>query len=76
MAVQRRWIPNNLNLGDRAMAGKAEEIKGRVKEAAGALADDDNLRREGQVDQAAGKVKQAVGKAVDKTKAALDGLKK
>lgn len=58
------------------MAGKSEEIKGRVKEAAGALTDDDKLRREGQVDQATGKVKQAVGKAVDKSKEALKDLNK
>lgn len=58
------------------MAGKSEEIKGRVKEAAGALTDDDKLRREGKLDQATGKVKQAVGKAVDKSKEALKDLNK
>jgi uncharacterized protein YjbJ (UPF0337 family) len=47
------------------MTGKAEEIKGRVKEAAGAIADNDQMRREGKIDQAAGKVKQAAEKAVD-----------
>ncbi len=50
------------------MSGKADEIKGRVKEAAGALADDDHLRRAGKIDQAAGKVKQAAEKAIDKVK--------
>jgi uncharacterized protein YjbJ (UPF0337 family) len=55
------------------MSGKADEIKGRVKEAAGALADDDQLRREGKVDQAAGKVKQAAEKAIDKVKDAVQG---
>ncbi len=30
------------------MTGKAEEIKGRVKEAAGAIADNDQMRREGK----------------------------
>ncbi len=53
------------------MSGKADEIKGRVKEAAGALADDDQLRREGKIDQAAGKVKQAAEKAIDKVKDAV-----
>jgi uncharacterized protein YjbJ (UPF0337 family) len=47
------------------MTGKAEEIKGRVKEAAGAIADNDQMRREGKIDQAAGKVKQAAEKTVD-----------
>jgi uncharacterized protein YjbJ (UPF0337 family) len=55
------------------MSGKADEMKGRVKEAAGAMTDDDKLRREGKVDQAAGKTKQAVDKAVDKVKDAFTG---
>ena len=55
------------------MAGKAEEIKGRVKEAAGAVTDDDKLRREGKIEQTTGKTKQAVEKAVDKAKDAVEG---
>jgi uncharacterized protein YjbJ (UPF0337 family) len=47
------------------MSGKAQEIKGRVKEAAGVLADDDKLRREGKLDQAVGNTKQAIEKVVD-----------
>ena len=48
------------------MSGKMQEIKGRVKEAAGAVTDDDSLRREGKLDQATGKVKQVAEKVVDK----------
>ena len=55
------------------MSGKADEVKGRVQEAAGAIADDDELRREGKVDQAAGKTKQAVENVVDKAKDAMQG---
>jgi uncharacterized protein YjbJ (UPF0337 family) len=55
------------------MAGKADEIKGRAKEAAGAITDDDKLRREGKIDQAAGKTKQVVEKVVDKAKKAIEG---
>ena len=58
------------------MSGKSEEIKGRVKEAAGALTGDDKLRREGKLDQATGKVAQAVEEVVEKTKDALKDLKK
>ena len=58
------------------MAGKGEEIKGRVKEAAGAVTGNEKLRREGQVEQATGKVKQAVDKVVDKSKEAVQNLKK
>ncbi len=55
------------------MTGKGDEIKGRVKEAAGAITDDDKLRNEGKVDQAAGKTKQAVEKVVDKVKDVVKG---
>jgi uncharacterized protein YjbJ (UPF0337 family) len=58
------------------MTGKSEEIKGRIKEAAGALTGDDKLRREGKLDQATGKVKQAVEKVVKKTKDVVKDLKK
>ena len=58
------------------MSGKSEEIKGRVKEAAGALTDDEKLRREGKLDRATGKVKQAVEKVVEKTKDIVKDLKK
>jgi len=37
-----------------------DEAKGRVKEAAGTLSGDKQLKREGKVDQAAGKTKDAV----------------
>jgi uncharacterized protein YjbJ (UPF0337 family) len=56
------------------MSGKTDELKGRVKEAAGAVADDDHLRREGKTDQAAGKIKQQVEKAVDKAKEGIERL--
>ena len=48
--------------------GSADEAKGRVKEAGGALTGDDSLKREGKVDKASGKVKDAVGGAADKAK--------
>ena len=50
------------------MSGKTDQVKGRVKEAAGAITDDDKLRREGKNDQTAGKVKEAAEKAVDKVR--------
>ena len=58
------------------MSGKSEEIKGRIKEASGALTGDGKLRREGKLDQATGKVKQAVEKVVEKTEDGLKDLKK
>lgn len=39
------------------MPENVDDTKGRMKEAAGDLTNDDELKREGQTDQAAGKVK-------------------
>jgi uncharacterized protein YjbJ (UPF0337 family) len=49
-------------------SGTTDKMKGRVKEAAGVLLDDDELKREGQADQFVGKVKGAAEKVVDKAK--------
>ena len=54
------------------MGGKTDVVKGRIKEAAGTLTGNDELRAEGQTDQAVGKVKQAVDKVSDKVKKAVD----
>jgi uncharacterized protein YjbJ (UPF0337 family) len=53
------------------MSGKADVVKGRLKEAAGALTGNDALRAEGKTDQAVGKVKQIAEKAVDKVAQAV-----
>jgi uncharacterized protein YjbJ (UPF0337 family) len=45
-----------------------DDMKGRVKEAAGDLTDDDELKREGKIDRATGKVKDTVDKISDKIK--------
>jgi uncharacterized protein YjbJ (UPF0337 family) len=42
-----------------------DDLKGRAKEAAGAVTDDDELRREGKADRAAGAVKDKAEKAKD-----------
>ena len=54
------------------MSGKTDEVKGRIKEAAGVLTGNDKLREEGRADQAVGKTKQAAQKVVDKVKKAVD----
>ena len=53
------------------MSGKTDVVKGRIKEAAGALTCNDKLRQEGKADQAVGKAKQAVQKVADKVKKAV-----
>ena len=54
------------------MGGKTDVVKGRIKEAAGALTGNDKLREEGKTDQAVGKAEQAVQKAADPVKEAVN----
>ena len=44
---------------DDKVDNKSEDLKGRAKEAAGAVTDDDELKNEGRADQAKSSVKQA-----------------
>jgi uncharacterized protein YjbJ (UPF0337 family) len=53
---------------DSVMSGTSDKIKGRVKEAVGALTDDQRLKDKGKLDQATGKVKDAVERVIDKAK--------
>jgi uncharacterized protein YjbJ (UPF0337 family) len=53
------------------MSGKTDVVKGRIKEAAGALTGNDELREEGKTDQAVGKAKQVAEEAVDKVEQAV-----
>ena len=48
-----------------------DDAKGRVKEAAGNLTGDDDLKREGKVDKATGAAKDGVERAADKVKDVL-----
>jgi uncharacterized protein YjbJ (UPF0337 family) len=48
--------------------GAVDRSKGKVKEAAGDLTDDQSLKNEGKVDKASGKIKDAVGGTADKVK--------
>ena len=49
-------------------SGTGDKLKGRIKEAAGALAGDDKLKNEGKTDQLVGRVKNSVERVVDKAK--------
>ncbi len=55
--------------------GTMDEMKGRIKQAAGDLTDNDELRREGERDEAAGKVKDVVENVKDKVNDAVDAIK-
>jgi uncharacterized protein YjbJ (UPF0337 family) len=50
------------------MAGEIDKAKGHIKEAAGDLTGDENLKTEGKIDQATGHVKDAVDTVADKIK--------
>lgn len=54
------------------MSGTADKAEGRIKQAAGDLTDDDELKNEGKKDEAAGKLKDKVNDAVDSVKEKLD----
>lgn len=55
------------------MSDKTDEAKGRAKEAAGAITDDDQLKKEGKADRAAASIKEKVEGAVDSVKDKLTG---
>jgi uncharacterized protein YjbJ (UPF0337 family) len=55
--------------------GKGEEMKGRMKEAGGALTGDKETAREGRKEQREGKMEQAKDKMGDAAKDVKDGLK-
>jgi uncharacterized protein YjbJ (UPF0337 family) len=56
------------------MGEKADQAKGRVKQAAGDLTDNDDMKREGKVEEKAGEVKEKVGDVVDKVKEKVDDV--
>jgi uncharacterized protein YjbJ (UPF0337 family) len=57
------------------MSGGTDQAKGRIKQAAGDLTDNDDLKREGKRDETAGKVKEVIGDAKDKLDDAVDSVK-
>jgi uncharacterized protein YjbJ (UPF0337 family) len=57
------------------MEGKKDDLKGRVKEAAGDLTDDEELQREGKTDRAAGSVKEKLEQAKEKGEEFVDKAK-
>jgi uncharacterized protein YjbJ (UPF0337 family) len=56
-------------------SNRADDVKGRIKEATGALTDNDDLKREGKRDQAASTAKDVVDKASDKIEHGIDAVK-
>ncbi|MCA1683380.1 MAG: CsbD family protein [Actinobacteria bacterium] len=52
--------------------GTMDKTKGKLKEAAGDLTDDQSLKNEGKVDKASGSAKDAIGGTADKLKDAVN----
>jgi uncharacterized protein YjbJ (UPF0337 family) len=57
-------------MGD--LDAKMDEAKGRMKEAAGDLTDDDDMKREGKADRMGATVKEKATEVVDKAKDLID----
>ncbi|MCU1371781.1 MAG: CsbD family protein [Ilumatobacteraceae bacterium] len=57
------------------MGSNADDAKGRIKEAAGDLTNDRDLKNEGKADQAGASVKEAAENAKDKVSGAVDSVK-
>jgi uncharacterized protein YjbJ (UPF0337 family) len=56
------------------MAGKSDQVKGRVKEAAGSLTGNKDLESEGKTDRLAGEVKEKAGHVKDKIEEVTEKL--
>jgi uncharacterized protein YjbJ (UPF0337 family) len=56
------------------LQGKNEQVKGKIKQAAGDLTDDERLHDEGVADEAAGKVQEGFGRGRRKVGEALEDL--
>ncbi len=51
---------------------KKDDLKGRMKEAAGDMMDDDEMKREGKADRIGSTVKEKANEVVDKAKDVID----
>ncbi|WP_137872981.1 CsbD family protein [Rhodococcus sp. Q] len=62
-----------MSVGDK-FSNKAEELKGRAKEAVGSATDDDDLKNEGRADQASSAAKKGAEKVKDKANEVAEKL--
>jgi uncharacterized protein YjbJ (UPF0337 family) len=58
----------------RVMAGKADQMKGKAKEAVGDLTGNKDLKSEGKADRRAGEVKEKVGHVKDKVEEVIENV--
>ncbi len=57
------------------MSGEKDQAVGRIKQAAGDLTDDEELKRDGKKDEFAGKLKDTVDDVKDKINEGVDKLR-
>ena len=57
------------------MSGTTDDLKGRAKQAAGAVTGDESLEREGRMDRATGAIKDAAEDVKDKVEDAVDTVR-
>ncbi len=57
------------------MSGEIDKAVGRMKQAAGDLTGNDDLKAEGEADEAAGSIKDKVEDAADAARGAVDSVK-
>jgi uncharacterized protein YjbJ (UPF0337 family) len=55
------------------MGENVDEVKGRAKQAAGDLTDDESLKNEGRVDKAVSDIKEKIDDVADKVKEKVGG---
>jgi uncharacterized protein YjbJ (UPF0337 family) len=58
------------------LEGKKDQVKGKIKQAAGDLTDDPNLHDEGVVDETAGEIKEGFGRGRRKIGEAIEDVGK
>ncbi len=61
-------------MNDDELKGKAEALKGKIKQAAGDLSDNDQLHDEGVVDEAAVNTREAIGRGRRKVGEAIENI--
>jgi uncharacterized protein YjbJ (UPF0337 family) len=66
----------DVNMDKEHVKGAAQKAKGAVKDAAGALTDDEKLQAEGKADKAKGAARQSAGDIKDAGRKVVDSLKR
>jgi uncharacterized protein YjbJ (UPF0337 family) len=72
--LPERVAPEEANMNRDEIDGKATQLKGKLKQAAGDLTDDNQLHDEGVADEAAGTVQEGFGRGRRKVGEAIEDI--